>query len=142
MNDEITQEMVRRITTLEEEQKRLASLRPLYEVLNHKLVTFSGTENNWDIPEVDYLIVIPTAAITINGIANGVAGRRLYIANAGFVAGSFTMTFNHENAGATATNRINNLTGVAATLAIGQMAMLIYSIQDNSLMRWRMVVMN
>lgn len=139
MTDEITLELVRKMEFLEVEQKRLASLRPLYEILNHKLLSISTTQNAWDIPNTDYLICVPTANLSINGIANGVPGRKLFIANVGFVAGSFTITLTHENAGATATDRISIKGGVSAGLTSGGAALLIYSIQDNSLYRWRVL---
>jgi hypothetical protein len=125
---EITIDLVREIERLKIEMARLTSLRPQYNVLNHAPVqNITGTENNFALGNYDVVWLNPTANRTINGITNGFRGRQLYIVNVASNASGFTLTFNHQNAGATTTNRISTPTDAAIALQPRKMALLNYT---------------
>lgn len=124
---DLTEEFVRRISNMESQIQKLKTQKHLYEVLNTTRIYPSGTENNWDIPDVDNLVVEATvAAITINGIANGVNGRVLFVQNA---KAGVTLTFTHNNAAAAAGNKIVTQTGASVALTPGMSLMAVYTYQ-------------
>jgi len=124
---DLTEEIVKRISALEEQVRKLQTQKKKFEVVNSTRIYPTGTENNWDIPDVDNLVVEATvAAITVNGIANGVNGRILYIQNA---KGGVTLTFTHNNAAASAGNKILTQTAASVALTAGRSLLAIYTYQ-------------
>lgn len=75
------------------------------------------------------------ASRTVTGIANGLDGRILVIAN----AGSFDLVIANQSASSTAGNRIITGTGADVTVAADGTATLIY---DNTTARWRILTAN
>jgi len=68
--------------------------------------TDTGTQNNWDISStVSGVVWSGGASLTLTGIANGLAGKFLFIRNTNSVASARTVTLSHGNAGSTAANR-------------------------------------
>lgn len=67
---------------------------------------------------------------TINGIASGYGGRRLYV-----LAAAAAVVFANQNAGSLAANRIVTGTGADVTLQLGSSAWLVYDGVD---LRWRL----
>lgn len=135
---DLYQDLVRRLTDLEQKNKALELQRPRYDVVNTQLITLGTDQTAWDIPDVDYILLNPTGNINIHGIANPVDGRKLYVANIGSAA--ITVTLKHESGSASAANRINTPTAADITFSPAHCALLIYSIQNSGLYRWRVLV--
>jgi hypothetical protein len=127
---EIIRQLIRDVHRLKDEQARLASMTPLYQIVNHNPVEISLTtnQNNYAIGDYDHLILFPTGAITITGIAGGTPGRVLFITTRG--AGS--IVYANENASSSAGNRIITISSASVTHTTRQTLMLIYIIHTGS----------
>jgi hypothetical protein len=114
-NDNRDEEIVRDIMELKREVDRISKLVPLYSILNPEVVVdLTSNQNNFALPNVDLIRPNPTANRTINGFANGVNGRLLFVYNQ---SASFTISFTHQSASATLGNRI--VTPTSGTIVLG-----------------------
>lgn len=133
-NNQIIRDMIQRIAQLEIEQKRLASLRPLFNIANVSVdIALTTNQNNYDPSTYDVLYITTTGTITMSGIAGGVHGRMLFIHNL-----SGTLQLLHNSASSTSTNRI--FTRDAATLSIlnRETALLTYYVKPTGF--WRVTL--
>lgn len=127
MPDEFTERMVMEIEALKRDVKNLMLKKDRYEALSTARAQPSGNLDNWDIPDVDSIQVEATvAAITINGIANGHDGRKLYIQN---TQGGTTLSFAHNSGSASAGNKIYTTDGLTLALSVRRSVVLIYTYQ-------------
>lgn len=111
-----------------------AAASSAYPTLTQASVSFGADQNNYALGNVGVLLLTNTAGMSINltGIANGAAGRVLYIYNVG-VADSIVIV--NESAASTATNRFDHVSAGNLTLAAtGEGAIAIY---DSIAGRWR-----
>jgi hypothetical protein len=90
----------------------------------------SGTINQLNTENHSLYILEPSALTTINGIKAGVQGQQLILWN----KNAFNVTFNNENGGASAQDRITTQSGAAVTLTTQGAVMFVYS---NS--RWNLI---
>lgn len=124
---ELSEEVIRRLLKLEATVQRLQVEKKKFEILNSTRIFPASDQNNWDIPDVDNLVVEATvAAVAINGIANGVNGRVLFVQNT--LAGT-TLTFTHNNAAASAGNKILTPTAGSIVVAAGSSMLAVYTYQ-------------
>lgn len=103
MNDQIIRDMVKKIDELEREQRRLASLGPLYSILNlNTPAILTANQNDYDPGEYDILQLTSNASRTITGISGGVVGRVLTLVN----IGNFSIVLAHASASSLTVNQI------------------------------------
>jgi len=123
-DQELLKDIVRQIEELKTEQRRLASLKPLYNVWNMDTIgtPLAADANNYAVGDYDLIFIAPTANRIINGLTGGVKGRFLIVKN----QSTFTLTFTNQNASATAENRILTPTLGNIVLASRQSALFIY----------------
>lgn len=125
MNEQTMIDMTREIEFLKTEVKRLASLTPLFAVKNQNLVEdVTANQNNYTLGNYDMIFLNPTANRTIRGITGGVKGRLLFIRNTS-QTGS-TLTFTHQDAAATAGNKITTASLGSIVLGVRQTAIFTY----------------
>jgi len=86
----------------------------------------------YDPGTVSYSRISSNASWNIRGIINGVNGRRLTMIN----VGSSPIILTHEDAAATAANRLHTPTGASMTLSVDYGVNLVYDSTDS---RWRIV---
>lgn len=136
-DSEIIRRLMKEIQALRDEQARLASLVPLYDVGNHDTViaTLSAGQNDYSVGDYDSIIRSASTPVTITGIAGGVLGRTLFIT----VLGANSISFAHQNASSVATNRIVTLTALTVAKTARQTLMLLYIAHDTG-NRWIQVV--
>ena len=115
------------VEKLKVEIKRLAAQRQVYNIVNPaNEVQISSNQNNYSVGDYDILYIEPTGADrTINGLTGGVDGRMLWILNSA-QSGSFNLLFTHQNAAATAENRIATTTAGTITLGGRKLALFAY----------------
>lgn len=115
ISNDLIMEMVRKLEAIEIEQKRLASLRPLFQVLNQKVCEdLTADASNYATGDYDTVFLVPTAARIIHGFTGGVAGRLLFVRNS---SAAFNISLPHQSATATAENRI--ATATLGTIVVG-----------------------
>ena len=124
----------------EEGQFRLSVQRGIQEAISYLTDARTGTpaalgvgdNNNFGIGVADFLRLSANAGgSAITGIQDGRSGRRFVIVNL-----ANTLTLEHEDAASSANNRIITATGAAISLAVNDMAELIY---DETSARWRVM---
>lgn len=121
---EFMEDITRRLTWMEREIRRLSAEKQQFEILNHdQNESIVADQNNYALGDYDFLLLEPTANRNIHGITNGEAGRHLHIFN---TSASFTLTFTHQNAAATAANRIATATSGSIVLGTRKWAHLVY----------------
>lgn len=96
------------------------------------LSTGSGNRDNVAITSSFVRLTGPTAAWNLTGMANGAAGRVVYIQN----NSGFTMTVKNQDTNSSATNRIKTTAAGDVAVADQRMAGFIYDTSDN---RWQML---
>jgi len=132
------EDIVRKINSLEHEFLAYRSEKIKYDILNLSAsISLSSDQNAWDIEDRDVIFAAPSAPRTINGIANGKPGRVLYVR----AGGTSTITFTHQNASASTTNRIITPTSASITIGNNHWALFIYG-DGNAISgasRWFMV---
>lgn len=106
------------------------TVRERFETQETTVAQFTADQNNFAIPEATFMRMSTDASRTLTGMANIVDGRQLIITN----VGSFNLVLAHENAGSSATNRIDIPTNSDLTLTPDDSALLIY---DSITGRWR-----
>lgn len=94
--------------------------------------TITTDTSSFDPGTVSYSRIASTAAWNVRGIINGVNGRRLTMIN----IGTSPIVFTHEDAAATASNRLHTPTGIAITLSVDYGVNFIYDSTDS---RWRLI---
>ena len=126
-----------RYSQLNESQFRQTVLRAFQDA-NFYLTSKTGTPaalasgdiDDLDIGDSDFLRLSGDAGVSdITGIAGGYKGRSIDIVNL-----TNSITLQHEDTASVATNRIITATGAAITLAVNDMAELLY---DEVSARWR-----
>lgn len=134
MSDQaLLREMVAEIEKLKAEQRRLAAMIPLYEVINENTPTqFSANQNNYDAGDYDALMLSSNAARDLTGIAGGVKGRVMRLVN----VGSNNIILQNESASSTAANRFTSAGGSDVFVVPGEEVRLYY---DSTTLRWRIV---
>lgn len=133
-NDQIIRDMIQKLTQLEREQKRLASLRPLFHIANVSVdIALTTNQNNYDPSTYDHLYITTTGTITMSGIVGGVHGRMLYIHNLGG-----TLQLLHNNAGSTSTNRIFTRDGLTLSILNRETTLLTYYVKPTGF--WRVTL--
>lgn len=104
MNDEVTQEMLRKINDLEERVRRLSSERALFPIWNlNTPAQIAANQNNYD--PGDYAALLLQSDINgrqITGFQGGVAGRLLLLVN----VGSTTIILANSSASSSSENQI------------------------------------
>lgn len=134
MSDQaLLREMVAEIEKLKAEQRRLAAMIPLYEVINENTPTqFSANQNNYDAGDYDALMLSSNAARDLTGIAGGVKGRVMRLVN----VGSNNIVLRNESSSSSAANRFTSAGGSDVFLVPGEECRLYY---DSTTARWRIV---
>jgi len=129
-DNDFMEEVVRRISALEAQSKRLQTTKQLFEILNLAAVdSISANQNNYDPANYDVVFIAPAGANrTINGFSGGVKGRVLWVAN----RGSFSLSFTHNSGSADAGNRIATTSTATVTIASREFALLIYVTDTNA----------
>ena len=78
----LIEELVRRLSSLEERLEEVMNTRNLFEILNHRdAEDVISDQTAYNPGNYDTVILNPTAARTIRGIAGGTPGRMLWIRN-------------------------------------------------------------
>lgn len=122
--DEIIRRLIIDVEALKAEQKRQASLVPLYSILSTNLpAQLTADVNNYDPGNYDLLFMFSNASRTITGFSGGVAGRMLWINT----YGSQNIVLAHNSASSLAANRISTHTAANITLTPRQAAVLVYT---------------
>jgi hypothetical protein len=113
-SEEIIRRLIKDMEALKAEQRRLASLNPLFYVGNHNStpITLSVDQNNYDPGNYDHITINTNAAINISGISGGVVGRELLITTHG---GSGSVAYLHNSSSSSILNRIFNIGGATVT---------------------------
>lgn len=123
-NDEIIRTLIGKIENLEREQKRQASLLPLYSILSSNFpAQLTADQNNYDPGNADFLFLFSNASRNVTGLTGGVTGRLLWINT----YGSQNIVLVHLSASSLAANRISTHTAANITLTPRQAAILIYT---------------
>lgn len=90
----------------------------------------AGTKNNVSTKGTSHLDANPAGNITITGFANGQDGKLLFFSN----KSNFDVTFNHQDTGSVAANRISSGNAANRTITGTGYALFIYSAN-----RWRLI---
>lgn len=123
-DSEIIRGLMRDIQELKAEQKRLASLVPLYEIWNsNEPATITASQNAYDPGDYGFLSLTASPAINLNGMTGGQNGRLLLIRLFGT---SSNITLVHASGSAAAADRIYTPTAANIVLTARQSALLIY----------------
>lgn len=124
-DSEIIRNLIREIQELKNEQRRLASQVPLYEIWNsNQPATIAVSPQNAYTPgDYGFLSLNASIAVLLNGMSGGVNGRLLWVRLAG---GSSNITLVHSSGSAIAANRIFTPTGANVVIAQRQSFLMIY----------------
>lgn len=77
---DIIEELIKKVETLEKDLKNAVSQNPLYTILNvNTPPQITANQNNYDIGNYDLLRLSTDASHNITGFSGGVAGRLLYV---------------------------------------------------------------
>lgn len=104
---EFTEELIRRIVNLENEIKRLATLKAMFDVQNVSEVTLNASQNNYDIANYDVLLLQASVNLNITGFSGGVRGRFLTVVK----EGANTINLIHNSGSSLAANIMFSPTG-------------------------------
>lgn len=105
-DQEILERLVREVEFLKTEVARVQALTPLYLVWNPvTLPQLTASQNDFDVGPYTFVDMTSDAPRTITGIAGGIKGRVLILANVGLVAGN-TIILANLSASSLAINRI------------------------------------
>lgn len=120
---DITEDLIKRISDLEQRVQSLAVQRKKFEMVSYAHLDITSDETAWDIPNVDIINVsLPSGVETIRGIAHGVIGRMLYIHN----QDGSNLSISNDDAAAAVGDKIETATGSTIILAAGKSALLQY----------------
>lgn len=86
-------------------------------------LTPAASQNDYDVGDYSYVILAPTANISITGLANGAKGRAAVLAN----YSSKTITLPDTDAGSAANNQFDNPGGMDLVLRPFQLALVIHN---------------
>lgn len=129
-NQAMMEEMIRRITQLEEAQRRMEGVKPLYTILNMSSpAQITANQNDYDPGYVDVLRLSTDASRNISGFSGGQEGRILHVRN----RGSNNIVLLNDSVLSLAGNRIFNpgatnvtMQPISAGLGSGTCVLLIY----------------
>lgn len=106
--------MIKEIELLKAEQKRLASLGPLYTIGNQDptLRPIIANQNNYDPGNYDIITLVPTGgSFNVTGLTGGVNGRILFIR----ISSAFNINFTHADAASSVGNQFTTQTAATVT---------------------------
>ena len=133
LNDPLLQ-IIKRLDALETEQRRLASLEPLFPIWNlAEQEALTADQTNYALRDYGIIQLVPTANRIIRGITNGYRGRILFLRNDN---ASFTITLNNQDAAAVAENRIVTPSNANVVLGTRQTAIFFYRVASTTTSRW------
>lgn len=114
MSDQsIMEEMIRRISDLENKVKDNAVQKPRFEIVNANYpAQITSNQNDYNPGNYDFLYVQTDASRNLSGISGGVFGRRLSI----YLYGSFNLVILNASGSSAAGNRFTTPTGANLTL--------------------------
>lgn len=129
-DSEIIRRLMKDMQGLKEEQARLASMVPQYQILNYNQpAQLTANVNNYNPGDYDFLRLSSDASPrNISGISGGVKGRVLFL----LVGGSFTIALLHLSGLSIAANQIATLGGTTTTMnphtssGVNSVVMLLY----------------
>lgn len=124
MNDEIIKTLIQKVEALEREQKRLASLEPLFSILSSNFpAQITANQNDYDPGKADVLFLFSDASRNITGLTGGVTGRFLWINT----YGANNIVLVHNSVLSQAANRLSCHTAANITLTPRKSAILTYT---------------
>lgn len=124
-------EILKKISKLEDDVRRLSTLVPLFTVLNENTpAQITANQNNYVIGDYDVLLLSTDASRNITGFAGGVKGRIVTFYN----VGSQNIVLVHESALSLAANRFTLYGAANKTFTNGDIGTFYY---DSTTARWR-----
>lgn len=118
------EDIVNRLTLMEKRIAYMAVEKKQYEVLNKSSqIILPASTAELDPGNYDFLSLSPLGSYSIHGITGGVDGRLLWIKK---LSSPFTLSFTHNNAAASAGNKIYTPSSATVTLTTSGFAILIY----------------
>jgi len=123
-NNDILEELVRRVSTLERKLKTVELEREKYSIYNVNTPDqLTANVNDYDIGDYDILFMNSDASRNISGLDGGLMGRRLIID----VFGSNDIVILHNSGLSSAENRISTPTAASVTLSPRHAGYFIYT---------------
>lgn len=120
---DILEQMMRRMNQLENDLRRVESQVPLYQIWNtNSPAQITANQNNYDPGDYAVLWLSTDASRNITGFQGGTEGRPLWIYN----AGAQNIVMIHNSALSDTTNRIACPAAADITLATRRSCLLIY----------------
>lgn len=124
-DNDIMEEMVRRITELENQVRIFSTQKIRFDIFNlpGTFAAITADQNNYDIGNYDLLRIQTDVSRNFSGFANGVEGRRLIIRADG---SSANIVFLHNSGLSINGNRIVTYTAANVTISNRQAAYFVY----------------